>query len=60
MLGKVLAEHHNLALRVMLTLNGDLCAFPLLVMNELSSWHFELAKLAFDEDKLTIMSEMVF
>ena len=59
-LGKVFAKHHNLALRIMLTLDRDLRAFPLLVMNELATWHFELAKLAFDQDKLTIMSEMVF
>ena len=60
MLGKVLAKHHDLTLRIMLTLDRDLRAFPLLVMNELSPWHFELAKLAFDQDKLTIMSKMVF
>ena len=58
-LGEVLAEHHDLALGIMLTLDRHLGTLVLFVLYELAAWHLEATKLAFEQNELAVVVQVV-
>ena len=59
MLCQIFAENHDLALRIVLALDGYLSALKLFMLYELAARHLQMAFFAIKQDQLTIMFQMV-